>query len=70
MRRSVEGRPVLRVWPRTPITRRGHHRLGVIGIAPWASVQPEELAAGLDEATMEKWRAAALERFELEAERS
>jgi len=27
-------------------------------------------AAGLDEATMEKWRAAALERFELEAERS
>ena len=30
----------------------------------------EELAAGMDEATVEKCKAAALERFELEAESS
>jgi hypothetical protein len=34
-----------------------------------ASVLAEELAAGMDEATMEKCRSAALERFELETER-
>jgi len=38
--------------------------------AETASVLAEELAAGMDEATVEKWKAAALERFELETERS
>jgi hypothetical protein len=33
-------------------------------------VLAEELAAGMDTATMEKCKAAALERFELESERS
>ena len=35
-----------------------------------ASVLAEELAAGMDEATVERCRGAALERCELEAERS
>jgi len=35
-----------------------------------ASVLAEELAAGMDEAAVEKCRAAALERFELETGRS
>ena len=35
-----------------------------------ASVIAEELPAGMGEATLEKCEAAALERFELEAERS
>jgi hypothetical protein len=35
-----------------------------------ASTLAEELISGMDEATVEKCRAAALERFEFEAERS
>jgi hypothetical protein len=35
-----------------------------------ASTLAEELAAGMDEATMEKCRAAALERFELDSQRT
>jgi hypothetical protein len=38
--------------------------------ADTASMLAEELAAGMDEATVEKCRAAALERFELETERT
>ena len=34
------------------------------------SVLAEELAPGMDEATLEKCKAAALERYELETERS
>jgi hypothetical protein len=34
-----------------------------------ASMLASELAAGMDEATVEKCRAAALERFELESQR-
>jgi hypothetical protein len=35
-----------------------------------ASVLAEQLAAGMDGATVEKCKAAALERYELETERS
>ena len=35
-----------------------------------ASMLAEELAAGTDEATVEKCKAAALERYELESERT
>ena len=38
------------------------------GEAEAVSVLAEELAAGMEEATVEKCRAAALERFELESE--
>ena len=38
------------------------------GEAEAVSVLAEELAAGMDEATVEKCRAAALKRFELESE--
>jgi len=40
------------------------------GEAESVSVLAEELAAGMDEATVERCRGAALERCELEAERS
>ena len=43
------------------------HGLGE-SAAEAASMLAEELAAGMDEATLEKCEAAALERFELEAE--